>query len=537
MATKYPPITGAKLALLTIGVSLGLFMEILDTSITNVAIPTLAGDLAVSPDQGTWVITSFAVSIAISLPLTGWLGKRFGEVRLFLAATVLFSLLSLLCGLATSLPMLIFFRVLQGAAAGPMIPLSQSLLVANYPPEKQGTALSIWGMIAVVAPVVGPVLGGVITDDFSWSWIFFINVPIGILAVALTASILRGRETARERRPLDMVGLGLLIVGIASLQIMLDKGNDLAWFSSATICWLAVVAVAALSFFIAWELTEANPVVDLTLFRRRNFTVATGAVSLGYLILFGTILVFPLWLQTEMGYTAAWAGVAAASIGMLAVFVSPMLGPLMRRFDPRLLVTVAFALFAGVSFWVSGFAANGDLAQMMLPRVLFGIGIPLFFIPLTAISLSGLAPERIASAAGLFNFMRLLAGSFGASLAVTLWDRRAALHDAHLSAAAAVHGPFGQHILDTLGQLGMSSKASLAELAHVISRQSFMLATNDYYWISGWLFLALLALVWFAKRPGAGSGPANDVDGSAAGRAAVPGRPTSTATRLIRVKD
>lgn len=503
MGTNYPPITGVRLALLTIGVSLGLFMEILDTSITNVAIPTLAGNLAVSPDQGTWVITSFAVSIAISVPLTGWLGKRFGEVRLFLAATALFSLFSLLCGLATSLPTLIFFRVLQGAAAGPMIPLSQSLLVANYPPEKQGTALSIWGMIAVVAPVVGPVLGGVITDDFSWSWIFFINVPIGVVAVALVASMLRGRETAREHRSLDMVGLGLLIVGVASLQIMLDKGNDLDWFSSATICWLAVVAGVTLSFFVAWELTEVNPIVDLSLFRRRNFTVATTAVSLGYLILFGTILVFPLWLQTEMGYTATWAGVAAAAIGMLAIFVSPMLGSLMRHFDPRLLVTVAFAVFAGVSFWVAGFAANGDLAQMMLPRVFFGIGIPLFFIPLTAISLSGLSSERIASAAGLFNFMRLLAGSFGASLAVTLWDRRAAVHDAHLSATAAVHGPFGQQILDQLGQLGMSTKASLAHLTHEISRQSFMLATNDYYWLSGWLFLALLAVVWFAKRPGA----------------------------------
>ncbi len=509
MTNKHSPITGVRLALLTVGVSLGLFMEILDTSITNVAIPTIAGDLAVSPDQGTWVITSFAVSIAIALPLTGWLGKRFGEVRLFLAATVLFSLFSLLCGLATSLPMLIVLRVLQGAAAGPMIPLSQSLLVANYPPEKQGTALSIWGMIAVVAPVIGPVLGGVITDDFDWSWIFFINVPIGIIAVTLTALMLRGRETERERRSLDTVGLGLLVVGVASLQIMLDKGNDLAWFSSPTICWLAVVAVVALSFFVAWELTEANPVVDLTLFRSRNFTVATGVVSLGYLIFFGTILIFPLWLQTQMGYTATWAGVAAASIGMLAVFVSPMLGPLMRRFDPRLLVSIAFGIFAGVSFWVSDFATNGDLAQMMVPRVLFGIGIPLFFIPLTAISLSGLSRERVASAAGLFNFMRLLAGSFGASLAVTLWDRREALHDAHLTAAVAAHSPFAQQIFDRLGELGADGKASLMQLAHAISQQSFMLATNDYYRLSAWLFLVLLAMVWFAKRPGARRGAAD----------------------------
>ncbi|HEX5314166.1 MAG TPA: DHA2 family efflux MFS transporter permease subunit, partial [Gammaproteobacteria bacterium] len=265
MGSKYPPITGGRLALLTVGVSLALFMNVLDTSIANVAIPTIAGNLAVSADEGTWVITSFAVSLAIALPLTGWLGKRFGEVRLFLAATLLFSLFSLLCGLAVSLPMLIVCRVLQGAVAGPMIPLSQSLLLANYPPEKQATALSIWGMIAVVAPVVGPVLGGMVTDDFSWPWVFYINVPVGIVAVAITAFILRGRETDKERRPIDKIGLGLLVVGVASLQIMLDKGNELSWFSSSTICWLAAIAVVALSFFVVWELTEANPVVDLTL--------------------------------------------------------------------------------------------------------------------------------------------------------------------------------------------------------------------------------------------------------------------------------
>ncbi|MGH8428531.1 MAG: DHA2 family efflux MFS transporter permease subunit [Gammaproteobacteria bacterium] len=508
MGSNFPPITGVRLVLLTVGVSLGLFMNVLDTSIANVAIPTIAGNLAVSPDEGTWVITSFAVSLAIALPLTGWLGKRFGQVRLFLAATLLFSLLSLLCGLATSLPMLILCRVLQGAVAGPMIPLSQSLLQMNYPPEKQGTALSIWGMIAVVAPVVGPVLGGVVTDDFSWPWVFYINVPIGLVAVAITAFILRGRETEKERRPMDKIGLGLLIVGVASLQIMLDKGNELAWFSSSTICWLAAIAVVALSFFVAWELTERNPVVDLTLFGRRNFTVATLAISLGYLTFFGSIIIFPLWLQTEMGYTATWAGIAAAPVGLLAVFVAPMVGGLMRRFDPRLLVTIAFALFAGVSFWISRFATNVDLAQLMVPRLVFGIGIPLFFIPLIAMSVSGLPPERIASASGLFNFMRMLAGGFGASISVAIWDQRQALHDARLSEVATVHNPFTNEVFNKLGELGMSAKASLADLAHVISQQSFMLATNDFFWLSGWVFLALLGLVWFAKRSGGGSAPA-----------------------------
>ncbi len=501
MGDKYPPITGFKLALLTVGVSLAIFMNILDTSIANVAIPTIAGNLAVSPDEGTWVITSFAVSLAISLPLTGWFGKRFGEVRLFLAATLLFSLFSLLCGLAVSLPMLILFRVLQGAVAGPMIPLSQSLLLANYPPEKHGTALSIWSMTAVVAPVVGPILGGLITDNYSWPWIFYINVPVGLIAVAITAVILRGRETDKERRPIDKIGLALLIIGVASLQILLDKGNELDWFSSPTICWLGVVAAVALSFFVVWELTEEHPVVDLTLFKRRNFSVATAAISFGYLAFFGSVVIFPLWLQTQMGYTATWAGIAAAPIGMLAVVIAPMLGSLMKRFDLRVLVTIAFALFAGVSFWVSGFATNIDLSQLMIPRLIFGIGMPLFFVPLITMSLSGLAPHRVASASGLLNFLRMLAGGFGASISIAIWDQRQALHDARLSASASLHNPFTQHVFSKLAEIGVGAKTSIAEFAHVIDKQSFMLATNDFFWLSGCVFVALLALVWFAKGP------------------------------------
>ncbi len=512
MGNKYPPITGARLALLTVGVSLAVFMNILDTSIANVAIPTIAGDLAVSPDQGTWVITSFAVSIAIALPLTGWLGKRFGEVRLFIAATLLFSILSLMCGLATSLPMLVVLRVLQGAVAGPMIPLSQSLLLMNYPEDKHGTALSIWSMTAVVAPVVGPVLGGLITDNYSWPWIFYINVPVGLIAVAITASILRGRETDKVREPIDKVGLGLLVVGVASLQILLDKGNELNWFSSPVICVLGVVALVSLSFFVAWELTDRHPVVDLTLLARRNFTVATAAISLGFLMYFGSVVIFPLWLQTQMGYTATWAGIAAAPIGLLAVAVAPMMGTLMRRFDLRLLVTVAFAIYAGVSFWVSRYTTGVDLSQLMIPRLVFGIGMPLFFVPLIAMSLSGLPGHRVASASGLLNFLRMLAGGFGASISITLWDRRQAVHDAHLSAAASLHDPFTDGLFSHLARLGVGAKASVAEFAHIISRQAFMLATNDFFWLSGWVFLALLALVWLARGPFAPSGGAATVE-------------------------
>ena len=496
MTGNQSPITGFNLVLLTLGVSLAVFMNILDTSIANVAIPTIAGDLAISPNQGTWVITSFTVSMAIFLPLSGWMARRVGEVRLFIITTLLFSLLSLACGLAPNLASLVVLRVLQGAVAGPMIPLSQSLLMQNYPKEKHGTALSIWSMTAVVAPVAGPLLGGWITDNYNWPWVFYINVPIGLVAVWITWRLLRGRETEIESRPIDRVGLGLLTLGVAALQIMLDKGNDLDWFSSRTVQALAVVAVVALSFFVAWELTEEHPIVDLTLFRQRNFTVATLAISLGYLTYFANVVVFPLWLQTEMGYTATQAGIASAPIGVLAVVVAPFMGLLMKRFDLRILVTVSFATFAAVSFWNADFTTGVTLPQLMLPRLIYGAAMPLFFVPLMSMAFAGLAPQRVASASGLINFMRMLGAGFGASLGISLWDQREALHDARLSEVVNVsHGQFA-----ALQSLGADTAQGLAQVAGAIKQQAFMQATDDFSWLSGCVFVMLLALIWFARR-------------------------------------
>ncbi len=492
---------GGRLTLLTVAVSLGIFMNVLDTSIANVAIPTLSGDLGVSADEGTWVITSFTVSTAIALPLTGWLGRRFGEVRLFVISVLGFTLFSWLCGLSGSLATLVIFRVLQGAAAGPMIPLSQSLLLMNYPDDKKGLALAIWSLTAVVAPVVGPILGGSITDDFSWPWIFYINVPVGLFAAYVTWLLLRSRETGKVRVPVDLLGLGLLVVGVGSLQVMLDKGNDLDWFGSPFIVTLALVAVVTLGYFIVWELTERNPIVDLTLFREINFTVGTVAISLGYLIFFGNVVIFPLWLQTQMGYTATWAGFAAAFIGILALVMSPIVGQLLSKIDLRLIVSFAFVVFALVSFWNASFNTQVEFRQLVLPRLAFGLGVPCFFIPLIAMSLSGLPPNRVASAAGLTNFLRILGGSFGVSLSVTLWDRRQSFHDNRLVEQITAFNPLIRHHLDQIQSLGLDPLAASTALARTASQQAFMLATNDFFWLSGWLFVALLILVWFARPP------------------------------------
>src|SRR4051812_42788562 len=299
-ASAPPPLTGGALALGTIALSLATFMNVLDTSIANVSLPAIAGDLGVSPDQGTWVITSFGVANAIALPLTGWLTQRYGQVRLFVASTLLFVVASLLCAVAPTIGVLIAFRILQGAVAGPMIPLSQSLLLASYPKEKAGSALGIWSVTTLVAPVVGPLLGGWITDNISWPWIFYINVPVGLAAAGATWAIYAKRETPTRTLPIDSVGLGLLVLWVGALQVMLDKGKDLDWFHSGTIVMLAIVAALGFALFIVWELTDEHPVVDLRLFGRRNFAMGTLAISLGYFAYFGNVVLLPLWLQQYM---------------------------------------------------------------------------------------------------------------------------------------------------------------------------------------------------------------------------------------------
>jgi DHA2 family multidrug resistance protein len=511
--TEPQPFHGTALAVITVALALATFMNVLDTTITNVAVPTIAGDLAVSPNQGTWVITAFVVATAIAVPLTGWLAQRFGEVRLFVACTTLFTVLSWLCGLSGSFAMLLFLRVLQGAVAGPMIPLSQSLLLNNFPPEKRGLALAIWGMTTVVAPVLGPILGGWITDNYSWPWIFYINIPVGIVSVAITWLMLRHRETPRRQRPIDVVGLVLLIVWVAALQIMLDNGNDMGWFGSAYIVELAIAATVALVLFLIWEWYEEHPVIDLTLFRNRNFNVAAVAVTLGFGVYFGGIVIFPLWLQTQMNYTATWAGIAAAPVGLLAIVFSPIVGRNLHRVDLRLFVTASFLVFAVCSFWLGSFNTQVTLGNLIEPRIWLGIGVATFFIPLTAMSLSGLTPDRIASASGLANFLRTLGASFGTSLSVTLWDRRATLHDAHLVDHFTSANPAVEHVYAQLQGVGLSAGQATELLSRTVSQQAFMLATNDFFWLSGWIFLVLLGLVWFARPPFAPKARAPAVSG------------------------
>jgi len=502
-------LSGATLALGTVALSLATFMNVLDTSIANVSIPAIAGDLGVSPDQGTWVITSFGVANAISLPLTGWLTQRYGQVRLFIVSVLLFVVASLLCALAPTIGVLIAFRILQGAVAGPMIPLSQSLLLSSYPKAKAGSALAIWGITTLVAPVVGPLLGGWITDNIAWPWIFYINVPVGLAAAAVTWTIYRTRETATRKVPIDGIGLGLLVLWVGALQITLDKGKDLDWFGSTEIVILAVAALVGFALFVVWELTEAHPVVDLRLFARRNFWTSSLAMSLAYGTFFGNVVLLPLWLQQYMGYTATQAGMILAPVGVLAILLTPFVGRTVHKVDPRLFATGAFLIFALVLFMRSKFNTDADFRTLMVPTLIQGAALAIFFIPLVTLSLSGLSPDRIPGASGLFNFTRITAGSFGTSIATTLWDHRATLHHAHI-----VERLNGADAIATLQAGGLTAQQSHAVLDRLVDQQAFMLSANDVFYVSAVLFLALIAVVWLA-RPVRGTPQATDAAGGA----------------------
>jgi DHA2 family multidrug resistance protein len=499
VSAELPPLTGMQLALGTVALSLATFMNVLDTSIANVSIPAISGDLGVSPDQGTWVITSFGVANAISLPLTGWLTRRFGQVRLFMSSVVLFVIASFLCGLAPSISALIVFRVLQGAVAGPMIPLSQSLLLASYPKSRAGTALAMWAMTTLVAPVAGPLLGGWITDNISWPWIFYINIPVGIAATVVTWGIYHKRETPTAKVPVDKVGLGLLVVWVGAMQVMLDKGKDLDWFNSWQIVTLACVAVVAFAIFLVWELTEEHPVVDLHLFGRRNFWVSTLALLCAYGLFFGNVVLLPLWLQQYMGYTATLAGLVLAPVGILAMVFTPFVGRYGHKIDPRILVTISFAIFALVLFMRARFNTDATLATLLIPTLIQGAAMAAFFIPLMSMTLSGLPPERIPAASGLSNFARITAGSFGTSITTTLWDRRATLHHAQLVEHLTPGDPAAAQTFANLHASGLGNQQSYELLNRLVDGQAFMLSADDIFYVSGIIFIALIGLVWLAR--------------------------------------
>ncbi|RLA09559.1 MAG: MFS transporter [Gammaproteobacteria bacterium] len=494
------PLTRNQLVVMTIGLGLGTFLVSLDFAISNVSIPNISGVMAASPSQGTWAITSFAAANAVALPLTGWLAKRFGEVHLFVGSAILFTLASLFCGMSTNLPTLIGWRIVQGLVSGPMLPLSQAILLHHFPARMKGMAMAVVSMTVTIAPLTGPIVGGLITDNWSWPWIFYINIPLGIVCAAMVWFSLRGHETDRTALPIDRVGLALLVVGVVFLQVLVDKGRELDWLNSAVIVAMLVVVVIVVTYLVIWELGDEHPVIDIRLFADRNFFIGTMATSLTWAGLFASLVMFPLWLQTRMGYTATWAGITTASFGVFIMIFTPFVGRFLAQMNLKYLLTVSFFLL-----WL-GLTASGSITtqasawDMAWPRMIMGAGLGLFFVPLLTIALSNIPQHRMASATGMFYFTRTLAGSIGASLGITLWERREIFHHARLAetiTAADVinNGANGAGIIAQQGQVGYG----LAEFA--IWQQSSLLGMNDVLYLTSLLVPPLLIMIWFARPP------------------------------------
>ena len=499
------PLGGSSRAVTLLALALATFMQVLDTTIANVSIPTIAGNLGVSANQGTWIITSFAVANGVSVPLTGWLMQRFGVVRTFVVSILLFTLASFLCGIAWSLPVLLLFRVLQGAVSGPMIPGSQALLLSLFPPQKKGTALAIWSMTTLVAPICGPILGGYISDNYPWEWIFLINVPVGLFCGAVCWRYLRTRDTPTAKLSIDKVGLVLLFVWVGALQVMLDQGKDLDWFSSSLIVILAVVTVLSLAAWIIWELTEAHPIVDLTLFESRSFTLGTLALCLCYAVFFGNVVLMPLWQQTQLGYTATWAGLVSAPSGATAVVVAPFVGRYIGKYDARGFATASFVIFAISYFMRAAYPPDASAWVFAMPLLVQGVAMGMFFVALVTISLDRLPPERVPAASGLNNFLRITAGSFATSLTTTYWDRREALHQSRLVESLSAYDPGYSSALTQIHALGFGGDSAAALVLRQIIGQGYLMSSLDIFYFSGWLVMLLIPLCWLVRRPAAGA--------------------------------
>jgi DHA2 family multidrug resistance protein len=442
------------------------------------------------------------------VPLTGWLMRRFGIVRTFVLSILLFTVASFLCGVAQNMTELILFRVLQGAVSGPMIPGSQALLVTLFPQERKGTALAIWSATTLVAPICGPILGGYISDNYHWGWIFLINVPVGLLCALVCWRALKSHESPTQALKMDGVGLALLIVWVGSLQVMLDQGKDLDWFNSNTIVILCVVCIVSLAAWIIWELTEPSPIVDLTLFKSRSFTLGTLALCLVFGVFFANVVLMPLWLQSHVSYTATWAGIATAPSGITALLVAPLVGKYIARYDARWFATASFVIFAASYFMRSAYPPDASFWVFALPALVQGVAMGMFFVALLTITLDRLPVEKLPAASGLNNFLRITAGGFATSLVTTYWDRREAFHQSRLVESLSVFDPALRGITTAIKSAGFSDQAAAANVLHEVTNQGYLLASLDLFYFSGWTTLALIAACWLARRPAAGAAPA-----------------------------
>jgi len=493
-------------------VTIGTFMEVLDTSIANVALPHISGSLSASQDEGAWVLTSYLVANAIILPISGWLSSILGRKNFYLLSVFFFTVFSAACGVAPTLGMLILFRVAQGLAGGGLQPSVQAILADTFSPQKRGMAMALYTVAILVAPVLGPTLGGWITDNYSWRWIFYINIPVGILCVFLTRMVLEDpphmEELKAKARKLsvDWGGLGFISIGLATLEIVLDKGQELDWFGSSFIVFFAAVSVTALVSAVLWELKRKNPVVNLRLLKERNF-VSCCIIILGlYGVLYGTTYLLPLYMQQMMGYDATSSGLALSPAGLFTMIEVPFVGYILTKgYDPRKMVFGGMLLLASSCWWMA--SLNLEIAQrdIILPRIVQVLGLGLITVPVSTIVFSFIPKTESSQAAGLYSLVRNEGGSIGIALVSTMLQRKAQLLQQtlgqHINASNGLVQQYIGRAAAAPGNAGDNHYSGMAQLYNALQRQAMLLSYMDQFRMLCGIMLCMLPLVFFLKRP------------------------------------
>jgi DHA2 family multidrug resistance protein len=495
--------------LVTLTVMLPTVIEILDISVANVSLGHIQGSLSAGLDEVTWVLTSYLVSNAIIIPITGWLAGTFGRKRYLIFSLGLFTFSSFMCGAAPNLNTLIFFRILQGLGGGALQPLSLSILLETFPPKEHGMAMAVFGIGVIFGPILGPLLGGYITDTMSWRWIFYINLPLGGLAVMMALLfIVDPHYIKRQENRIDYWGLGLLTVGLGCLQLVLDRGEREDWFDSSFIIWLAVIAAVCLLLFVVVELWISYPVVDLRILKNRSFSSGNMIMFLGFFCFFGSVVLLPLYLQNLMGYTAFLSGLVLGPGGLATLFLMPLIGRLVGRVDSRFLLSFGVLINAYALFLMAHFNLDADFWAIIWPRIVQGIGISFFFVPLSTLTLSNLPKPQMGNGSAIFNLLRNLGGSFGVAFITTMLSRRSQFHHLHLSEGFSIFdfklqqaAPTLQGFLQGRGfEETTARKGSLEALYGMLQKQAAMLGFNDVFYLLFLFFLFLVPLIWVIRR-------------------------------------
>ena len=495
--------------IVSLSVVFATFMEVLDSTVVNVALPHIAGSMSSTVEEGTWTLTSYLVANAIILPMTGWLARQFGRKRLLIVSITGFTIASFMCGLAPNLATLIFFRVVQGTAGGVMQPLSQAIMLEAFPPAERGKAMAAWGICIITAPIFGPVVGGWLTDSYSWRWIFYINIPVGIVSLIMAKMFVFDPPYLKQQKTsgVDYWGIGMLAVGMGALQIMLDKGQQEDWFSSNFIIVLVFVAVVLLLSFVVRELVTKHPIVDLHVFRDRSYAVGVVMITAVGFVLYGSMVALPIILQTLLGYPSMDAGIAMSPRGIGSLMFTPLVGFLITRVDARRLLTCGIILCSFTMFWFGFLNLNMGYWDLFWPQAIQGVSLSLLFVPLTTLAMRYISKEEMGNATSIFNLMRNIGGSIGIATATTMLERNRQAFTNVLGAHVTPYNPQAQQMLgglkDALIAGGIdpvtAGERAPAMLFGMVQQQAAMLSFLELMRVFGVLFIILLPLIWLTR--------------------------------------